>query len=217
MKCTNTLSGDGAFFCETSLPFCFILPGSESFLVYSIFRVPTQCSWSHVPICIMLGHASYLACHSRILRGIYAEECHVLFTLGNRWKSCHAPLATYAAFPLGHRPLYCRKQVESFLVYPIFRMPTQSSWSHVPICIMLGHASYLACHSRILRGIYAEECHVLFTLGNRWKSCHASLVTYAAFLLGHRPLYCRKQVEILLCHPLNLRGISTGISSCFLK
>ena len=36
-------------FCETSLPFSFVLPGSKSFLGYIIFRTPTQSSWSHIP------------------------------------------------------------------------------------------------------------------------------------------------------------------------
>ena len=86
----------------------------------------------------------------------------------------------------------------SHLVFIIFRTSTQSTWSHHP---PRRHASCLACHLRNLRGNSAEETPasclpkeisrhavvpppqpirhpcwgiVLFILGNRCISCHAT-------------------------------------------
>ena len=107
------------FFCETSLPFYFVLAGWKSFWVYNFLNTHTilvvpssalHCMW----ICL-------LACHPHNFHGTLAEEylhpvyfrklvdillCNlrsisagsiVLFTLGNRCTSSYATHTTFAA------------------------------------------------------------------------------------------------------------------------
>ena len=63
------------FFCETSLPFCFVLPGSKSFLVHLIFRRPSQSLWSQLLPTRCTWICLPLSCHHAI-SPISAEEQH---------------------------------------------------------------------------------------------------------------------------------------------
>ena len=75
------------FFCEISLPCCFILPRSKSSLVYIIFWVPIQYLWSHLlpTCCIPPCSMPLMQFTHHFCWGI----C-VLFILGNRYISCYA-------------------------------------------------------------------------------------------------------------------------------
>ena len=90
LKCTHT--GTTVWFlCETSLPFCFVLLGSKSSLVYIIFWTPTQSLWSHLPhppthwmqTCLLSTMSptqlTWLLC--------WGNTC-IPFTLENRCTSC---------------------------------------------------------------------------------------------------------------------------------
>ena len=89
-----------ARFCgETSLPFCFVLPGSKSSLVYIIFQISTKilaiktpANMLHVGMPLFCMHFTKLTWH------FHWGITYVLFTLGNRWTSCYASHVTYAAF-----------------------------------------------------------------------------------------------------------------------
>ena len=82
------------FFCETSLPFCFVLPGSKSSMVYIIFWMSTQFSWSHLSFACCMWAYFLLECHPCNFYGISAGlppsllRHHVLFSLGNRCTTC---------------------------------------------------------------------------------------------------------------------------------
>ena len=102
------------FFCETSLLFCFFLPGSESSLVYIIFQIlaqilkvtpPTNTLRVDMPPSSM--PPTQFMCHF-----CWGTTC-ILFILGNRYTSCYAIHATYTAFLLGNKlyPVYFRKLV----------------------------------------------------------------------------------------------------------
>ena len=74
------------------------------------------------------------------------------------------------------------------------------------------HTSCLACHPC---NFWGNTC-ILFTLRNRCISFYATHITYAAFPQRHQhPVYFRKQVHILLCHPCNLCGMSKESSSWY--
>ena len=86
------------FVCETSLPFCFVLPWLKSSLVYIIFRTPTRSLWSHHPLtrCTRTRLSSSMR-RTELTRHFRWGTTCVFFTLGNRYISCYATYATYAA------------------------------------------------------------------------------------------------------------------------
>ena len=101
LKCTQREGRWGAFFYETSLPFCFVLSGSKSSLVYIIFRL-----LSNIP-------------RTQFIRLFCWGNTCVLFILGKKCTSSYATLTTYVAFPQGHRRLvYFWKQVWILLWHP---------------------------------------------------------------------------------------------------
>ena len=92
LKCTHTRAhmhwrATVRFFCETSLPFCFVLPELKSSLVY-MFRTPTQSLWSHIPRthCMWTRLLSSMLL-TQLIRAFHRGNTCVLFTLGNRWTS----------------------------------------------------------------------------------------------------------------------------------
>ena len=105
---------DGAVFCETTLPFYFVLPWSKSFPVYIIFRLPMQSSWSHFPP----THCTW----TRLLSSMTTTQLTWHFHRKiheNRCISCDATHATYVVFALGPlRPVYFRKQVAILICHP---------------------------------------------------------------------------------------------------
>ena len=74
-------------FCGISLPFCFFLPGQNSFLVYIIFWAPMQSLWSHVHMWTRLL-SSMLPMQP--MWHFRSGNTRVLFTSGNKWTSCFA-------------------------------------------------------------------------------------------------------------------------------
>ena len=104
------------FFCETSLPICFLVPGSKFFPGLYNFRTPTQSSWSHLP---PTCHAwTYLLSSMPPMQSTWhfhwGNTC-ILFTLKKKWTSCNA---IHVAFLQGHCPVYPRKQVHIQSCYP---------------------------------------------------------------------------------------------------
>ena len=77
-------------FCETSLPFCFVLPGLKSSLVYIIFRTPMQSSWSHTPPPVLWTWIRPLTSMppTQLTRHFHWGNASILFTLINRSASC---------------------------------------------------------------------------------------------------------------------------------
>ena len=108
------------FFCETSLPFCFVLPGSKSPLVYIIFLMPTQSLQSYLPpTCCTLTCLLSSMPLTQLMQYFGWRNICILFTLGKRCIFCYVTHATYVAFLLGHlHPVYFRKQVHILLCYP---------------------------------------------------------------------------------------------------
>ena len=119
------------FFCETSLPFCFILPGSKSSLVYIFSQIPMQFLWSHFPPrhCAGIHILSSMPPTQLLMHFCWGSS--IPFTLGNGCISCYAtwvawvyfrkPVythATHMAFLLGYHPGYFRKQVCILLCQP---------------------------------------------------------------------------------------------------
>ena len=108
--------------------------------------------------------------------------------------------------------LFYSPRSKSSLVYIISWTPTQSFWLHLPLM----HHTWTHLMSSMpptqLTWYFLWGSSVLFTLENRCTSCYASHATYAAFLLGHHPVYLRKQACILLCHRHNLCDMSGGFS-----
>ena len=99
--------------------------------------------------------------------------------------------------------------LKSFLVYIISWMLTQPPHSHTSCqCVAQGHASCLVCHPLLLHFHWGNS--ILFTLENWCTSCYATHTTCTAFPLRHHPVYFRKQIYILSCHPCNLCGMSKG-------
>ena len=130
LKCTHT----GAmvwFFCEISLPFCFILSKLKSSVVYIIFQTPTQSFWLHVsPMHCMWTHLLSSMPPTQLTWHFHWGNTCILFTLGNRCTFCcfsassiglckHATDIISTAFPLGYLfPVYFRRQVYFLLYYP---------------------------------------------------------------------------------------------------
>ena len=76
------------FFCETSLPFCFILPGLKSFQVYLTFWTPTQSSGSHIPpMCCTWTHLLSYKPPTQLPQLLCIGNTCILFTFGNRCTS----------------------------------------------------------------------------------------------------------------------------------
>ena len=96
-RCTH-LGGTVRFFCEISLPFCFILPGSKFFLVYIIFRTLTQ-----ILVVTPFVYTFHIDMHpfsmspTEFTRHFHRETTCVLFTWGNTYASYNATHATYTA------------------------------------------------------------------------------------------------------------------------
>ena len=110
---------------------------------------------------------------------------------------------------------------KSPLVYIIFQMLTQSSWPYIlPTCCTLTfHLSSMPSKQLPWHFCWGNN-FILFTLQNRCTSCcfsassvwlfyYATHSVYWGFPLGHLcPVYFRKQVYFLLCHPCYLHCIS---------
>ena len=94
----RTHRGDCGFFCETTLPFCFVLCRLKSSLVYIIFQVPMQSSWSHLPTthCMCTCLLSSIL-PTQLTRHFHLGSICIAFTLGNSCIFCYAIHATYAA------------------------------------------------------------------------------------------------------------------------
>ena len=117
LKCTQARA-TVQFFCETSLPFCFILPGSKFFPGLYNFLDTHVIPWPHLlPMRSMLTCLLYSvqptqhflwgkpeSCLPKEISGHpvkqpmhYFRRDIIRLTLGNRCISCHATHATYAA------------------------------------------------------------------------------------------------------------------------
>ena len=112
-------------------------------------------------------------------------------------------------------------ELKSSLVYMIFWIPMQSSWSHhLPMHCTWTHLLSSMPPMQLTQHFHWGNIYFLFTLGNKCTSCcfsslsiwsflHTTHAIYVAFLLGHlHPVYFRKQVYFLLCHPRNSHGMS---------
>ena len=109
------------FFSEIYRPFCFVLPGSKSSLVYIIFRTPMQLLMVRSPTS-PLHVDSPPSCmpHTQLMRHFCLGTTYVLFTSGNRCTSFYTTQATYAAFAQGNNlyPVNFRKQLHFLLCRP---------------------------------------------------------------------------------------------------
>ena len=124
------------FFCETSLPFYFVLLGSKFFpgLYCIIFSTPMQFSWLYLPhtrralTCLLCS----ISRTQPTWHFCWRKNCFP-FTSGNKWTSCYATNANHEAFPLEHSPFYTWKKVHILSCHPrnLFDMSKEFS-CHYP-------------------------------------------------------------------------------------
>ena len=118
LKCTHT-GVTVRFFSETSLPFCFILSWSKSFLIYQIFRLPMQFSWTHVlPMCFPWTRSCLAFRQRNLCSGTSAQEYQRTFYFRKQVHISLCHLHNLCGTPLDHRPIYFRKHVYILLFHP---------------------------------------------------------------------------------------------------
>ena len=145
LKCTYTRA-TVRFFCETSLPFCFVLPGSKSSLAYIIYQRPTQSSWSHLqPTCYTWTRLLYSMPPTQLTWYFRWENTCVVFPFGNRWlpvffllpvsdSSCMPPTqftqqfrwGICVMFTLGNRSVSC---YATHAIYAVCQKRSSSQYS----------------------------------------------------------------------------------------
>ena len=122
------------FFCENYQPFCFVLPGSKSSLVYIIFQTLTK-----ILVVIHRAYKRHVSVPlsrmspSQFTRDFLRGRTCFLFTWGKRCNSCYATNATYVAFLPWHLlPICCKQQVHFLLCHPrnLHRMRKVSDIQH---------------------------------------------------------------------------------------
>ena len=108
------------FFCETSLPFCFVLPWLKSYLVYIIFQMLTQILMVMLPTYTLHLDTSFGMPPTQFMSYFHWRTTCILFTLRKMYTSCYATHTTYVAFSLGNNlcPAYFRKHMHLQLCHP---------------------------------------------------------------------------------------------------
>ena len=120
---------DGALFLWNPLPFCFVLPGSKSSLVYIIFQTPIQSLWSHLlcTCCIWTYLLSIMLPMQLTWHFCWGNSC-IMFTLRKKCVYCYATQTTLEAilYETGADPIMPSMQLR-WHVKGILRITQNSS------------------------------------------------------------------------------------------